>query len=143
MPGARDTGDHLSLKRWTSEDFTPLQWPCNSAGWLEPRDPSLPHVHRQPVPLQLFIALFYFLVKYGSSTYPLKGLRLEKMLLCLRHAFWAPLLALSLSGGTASKAGGWLASSLGSTIAHLSDDNQVTPEHRAPGSARQHQPCSL
>lgn len=56
------------------------------------------------------------------------------MLLCLRHAFSPPFPSFALSGGTPSKACRWLASLLGSTTAHLSN-NGVTPEHWEPGSA--------
>ena len=70
--GARDTGHHFSVMSLDiRRGFYPLSSnPCDSAGWLEPRDPSLPYVHGQPVSHQPFIALFCFLAKYETSTYP-------------------------------------------------------------------------
>lgn len=69
--GARDAGHHFSMM-WLDirRGFCPFSSdPCGSADWLEPRDPSLPHVYGQRVSQQPFIALFCFLAKYESSTY--------------------------------------------------------------------------
>lgn len=63
--GTRDTGHHFSMM-WLDIRrgfYTLSSDPCDSDGWLEARDPSLPHVHRQTVSHQPFIALFCIPVK--------------------------------------------------------------------------------
>lgn len=64
----REAGHRCSMM-WLEirRGFHPLSsTPCDCAGWLELRDPSLPH--GQFVSHQPFIAMFCFLVKHKSST---------------------------------------------------------------------------